>query len=334
VIRRSPAEKYLLYLLSVPDVARTVEDLRDHFLELQLLWLGSAYVDRLKGRMELPQPFYPYERQHRESVRWLLSTGLFDFYHPTDAVEEAKTILSNPRAKEFAEALFITRVPLINIRDGLAKRLNVRISIGGLEKYQYYFFNTDLVDSTEMRALLLYQHDIAKKHPDVEVAAQGKLLERAGYGDGRRLATNMPHSPYTSMIAQMRMGVYPYKLDFAAMLEAIQNAAAIKALEIVQSSTGGMQAALDATSYLNMAVKAAEAAKEIVDPTQALKDQFNAVRLRTAKKDLVVIQQLSNGNHTADIGAPLPIEGQEGDGDVPMPDDFAAPRELPTGVSE
>lgn len=316
MIRRSPSEKYLVYLLSHPDV-RSVEELRDHFLELQLPWLGNLYVDRLRAKMELPDPFYPYERQHRPSIRWLLSTGVFDLYHPTEAVYEAQQLLEHPRAKEYVEALLITHVPLINIQDGLARKYSFRMSIAGLERYKYFYYNVDLVDTTEMRALLQYQDDVAKKHADVDVAAQGRFLERARYGDARRVAANMPHSPYTSMVAQMRLGALPYRLNFAQILEAIQNAAAIKALEIVQGAQGGMQAALDASSYMNMAIKAKEASKELVDPTQALHEQLNAVRLRTQVQSIVTIHDLSNGQHTAELAPPTAVKV---DMDVPLDD--------------
>lgn len=299
MIRRSPCEYYTKFLILQP-VKYTDAQIRERLLDEQLDYISGSYMKKLREQCQPPEPFFPTDKSHRRSRNFLMSEGVEDLFDNTRDVQAAKQILKTPRAKEMVEAMTLTRVPNRAISIALSRQRSSNFSDRAVAAYQRYFWNIELIDSTEMRALLNMRALAPEFSTDTDVQTQAKPFKSASYTDPRRVAAQMAHSPLGARLAQMRMGFMPSTDELAKIVEAVRLTALARALEV--ATYGGPEDSIKALNYALTAEKMGNVLEQIVRPDEELRNQLSAIALRTAAPNKAPsLRQLSGGNHTIDL---------------------------------
>lgn len=299
MIRRSPCEYYTKFLILQP-AKYTDAQIKELLVDDQLDYLSTSYMKKLREQCRPPEPFFPFDRSHRRSRNFLISEGIEDLFENTASVKAAKAILKTPRAKELVEAMTLTRVPVKAISIALSRQRGAIFSDEAVVTYQRYFWNIELLDSTEMRALLLQRAMAPELHQDAEVQAHAKSFKSASYTDPRRVAAQMMHTPIGARLAQMRMGFMPSTDELAKLVEAVRITALARSFEM--ATYGGPEDSIKALNYALTAEKMGNILEQIVRPDEELRSQLSAIALRTnAPNKAPSIKQLSGGNHTVEL---------------------------------
>lgn len=299
MIRRSPCEYYTKFLILHP-ARYTDAQIKELLLDAQLDYLSGSYMKKLRAQCRPPEPFFPDDKNHRRSRNFLIGEGIEDLFDNTRAVQAARQLLKTPRAKELVEAMTLTRVPIRAISIALSRERSALFNDEAVRAYQRYFWNIELLDSTEMRALLFQRAMAPELHQDAEVKAHAKAFKNASYTDPRRVAAQMAHSPIGARLAQMRMGFMPSTDELAKLVETVRLTALARSLEM--ATYGGPEDSIKALNYAITAEKMGNILEQIVRPDEELRNQLSAIALRTnAPNKAPSIKQLSGGNHTIDL---------------------------------
>lgn len=297
MIRHSPAEKYIEYLLVHPD--QYSNDAIIKLLRLkQLDFLSPSYLDRLREGLRAPHPFRPQDRFHRPSMRFVTKHQLFYLFQPDKPMERALYILDNPRAKEVVETMLITDDPpgLISYR---MKSLGMKCDTRAVERYRFFFFNTYLVDGTEMRALLYLRTHFVPEDSDEYEDQMRAALKKAAWRDPRRMVADHPVRPVASLLNQMRMGFMPSQLELGKLLVATR---AVTATQIYSSTTvGGPRSAAESRDYAMTAKMLTELLQEIGSPDSELQRDLQLFALKTEQADIPYVGELPDGSYTVDV---------------------------------
>lgn len=318
---RSPAEFYIKALVCHPDKYSTLT-IRERLLDEGLDVISDAYIDGLRAKMQPPKTFFPTDKNHFPSYRFIINQQIDRFYLPDAAMKAAREILGRPRAKEFVESMLLVNVPLPAIAAFVTKHRQVLCTVAALEVYSHYFWNTDLLDSTQMRLLLQLRLDFAAAHVP-ELKEKQKALTSAYYKDPRTVAANLPYSPTSAMLAQMRMGIRPSRGEIALRMMEARDVAWMRAIEAAH--TGGPGDDMKFMNYVNGGRILEELLQMVAKPEDQLRKQLSAIGLRTELAPVPTIHSLSQGQHTVEIA---PTEDQTDDD---ADDDFSpAPEPEPS----
>ena len=296
----SPALHYLKYLCCHPD-NYTNDAIKERCLDERIDFISDAYLDRVRKQLRVPTPFFPTDRSHKKSLQFLVDEQLYNIFTADTCMRMALQVLKKPRAKEFIETNILLRVPLSPIAAYVAQHFNVPCTYVSLQRYQHYFWNVDLLDTTEMRVLLAMR--IEQTEDGVpEFKGKKKLLQSAYYKDPRKIAADLPSSPMAVMLTQIYLGIRPGKVDLALRMMETRDLALIRAGE------AAMQNSLnDSVKFLNFA-NGSRILEELLQltsqPEEHIQDQLRAIALRTDTRDVPSIHQLSAGQHTVEM-APL-----------------------------
>jgi hypothetical protein len=310
---RSPAELYIKYLLVHPDGydnAQIIQICEDTGVDV----LGERYLEWLRNRCDVPKPFYPNDTMHARSQRFLLREGLRPFFHPTDDLRVAFKILGTPRAKEFVEAMILSHAPIPEIAFAVTRHKGIACTQQAMEQYKKFFWNIEILDSTQMRTLLHYRQNLllAEDGSPKEDRALYDAVKKASYLDPRRLAADMPYSPMTALMTQMRMGALPDKMEIAKSVEMVRAIAVLRTAEA--ALYGSPKDSITALNFSNVARNMTEMLEVLIKPDEDLREQLQAVALRTENGPIPSIHQLSAGRHTVDVQPTVTKEHPNGPG--------------------
>lgn len=311
MIRRSPCEYYIKFLILQP---RSKDDqIEKDLAALHLDSVGSNYLSRLRQQCLPPLPFFPKAPSHSISQQFIIQQGVRDLFIETPSVKTALRILRSPRAKEFVEAMTLSGAPAVAISIAIAQQCRVPCTGEAITTYQRYFWNVNLVDSTEMKAILFRRAELAAESTDEDSKKQAKAWKTASYTDSRRTAALLPHSPITAMLSQLRLGSLPKLEELAKLAQLTQFVATARACEV--ALYGGPDDSNRALNYAIVGEKMGTILEQIVKPDADLREQLNSIALRNNGINTVaVIDALSGGRHTADL-MPGDVEGEP----VPRP---------------
>jgi hypothetical protein len=131
------------------------------------------------------------------------------------------------------------------------------------------------------------------------VQAQLAALKKARYNDPRVIAADLPASPLTALMSQMRMGFMPSSGQLSQVLETLRTAAAIRALEATLS--GGPEDSARALNFAGVVRVATETLEQVARPDEELNQKLGALLLRTEPAPVPLIHQLSQGEHTVEM---------------------------------
>jgi len=308
MIRRTPCEFYLKYLIVHPDKLADTQ-IQEKLQELGLDDLGDYYIKKLREKLKPPSPFYPADQYHARSQRFLIKEGIQClFLHDEDAMT-ALRILDLPRHKEFVEAMVMAYAPFDAIADSLSRHKRFKCRPKAIELFKQYFWNIDLLDSVQMRALIDIRASSAAFHADERVKGQSGPLKKAYYSDPRRLISQLPYSPMSAVMAQMKMGLMPAKVNLTKVVERTREAAALGAYEAI--SAGGPRDSQRARDLSEVVRAMTDVLETIVRPDENLREELSRIALRTDEGTIPYIHQLSSGQHTVEM-QPVPKEPHHG----------------------
>lgn len=288
MLRRSPAEYYLKYLLSHP-TKHTNEEIIQVCKEKGLDFLGKDYLEELKKKVILPCPFQPYDLEHFPSQHFLNRHRIHSLYFKDERTRCAIKILETPRLKEFVEAMLLVGSPHEVVARG-ARRISSEVPItgGGVGRFRHYFWNIDLLDFTEIRALLEKRGDSADPS-----------YKKAYKKDSRRIAAEMPFSPLSALLSQLRMGITPVGVNFAELMEKVRLVAGIRTYQYVMEDSPF--AGENAKNFIGVALAATDLLERAAKPEELLLEKFNALQLETDMAPIPHINMLSEGRHTTEL---------------------------------
>lgn len=316
MIRHSPCEYYLKYLIAHPK-GHTNDDIRRRCRKQQLDCLDDEYLDELRSQLLTPDPFDPFDPHHPVSSRFLLREKIHWLFHPDKAMRQADVILSRPRAKEFVESMLLSGAPTKAIALALLNQHKIEATKAAVDRYKQFYWNVDLCDSVELRAIIALRSDAIAQGLDESnpmKAAQARAMKRAAYSDPRKVAAELPHTPISAAVAQMRMGYYPSRLELALVLEHSRAVAATQSYSALLS--GGKDASAQARDFMLTAKLASEVLGMTVRPEDELRDQLSSILLQTDTQQIPTLAQLSEGRHTVDL-EPIHAKDDEYDGEEP-----------------
>ncbi len=293
----SPALYYLKFLICHPD-GHTNDAIKERCSDERVDFISDAYLDKLRGQLKTPTPFYPSDRRHKKSFKFLIEEGIHTIFTADVSMRMALQVLERPRAKEFIETNLLLRVPFSPIAAFVEQRYKVPCTYTALQLYQHYFWNIDLLDSTEMRVLIAMRvEQTADNVP--EFKDKKKLLQSAYYKDPRKIAADLPSSPMAVMLAQTYLGIRPGKADLTLRMMETRDLALIRAGEAAMQNSVN-----DSVKFLNFTNGSRileEMLQLVAKPEDHMQEQLRALALRTDTRTIPSIHQLSAGAHTVDI---------------------------------
>lgn len=308
MIRRSPCELYIKYLLLHPEELDT-DALRQRLVAEQLDHISLEYLEALREVTLPPVPFHPFELHHNASQRFLAKHGVRKLFHPDAHVKVAKQILKHAKAKEFVESMILSDAPIVAIAKMVAARFHIACSQRCIEMYKVFFWNTDLVDSTEMRALLALRINPLAQGLTVtpSTGVTAKALRDAAFTDPRRVAANMPSSPMAALLSQMRMGFMPAGLEVGKVLEVVQALTSLRLLESV--ATGSFHDSSKAVEWSIVLKNVTDVMETVVTPEAGLREQLSSLLLKTDGGSVPLLHELTEGKHTVEM---QPMQDEHG----------------------
>jgi len=309
MIRRSPSEYYIKFLLAHPDQydeAHVKRICELHNLE----YLGEWYLQQLRSQLQLPKPFHPTDQLHLTSQRFIRKEMIQRAFLPNDAMKIALSILEKATTRELVEVMILSGAPHQAIVFGLNARLHFVATVEAIDLYRHYFWDVDLLDTTELRAFLEMRLERVMAHDDPKMRAQYSHLWRQRHNDPRIVASKLPVSPLAAMMAQIQLGVMPRDLNVSDVLTSIRLMASLRALEATM--TGGPAGSQMASNFMMTADIANRLYDTILKPEDQLRGELNKIALRTTAMKTPLLGALSGGNHTTQLQpAPEPETEEE-----------------------
>lgn len=296
MIRRSPAECYIKYLLVHPegytdeDVVRT---LREHHLDHP----GGSYLSRLRSKLHPPNPFYPMNGSHSPSFKFLVGERVHTLFFPDSKTKAALDVLTTPRVKELVESMTIVHDPLPLVAARIKRAGLGQYSEGDLKRYCHYFWNLDLVDALELRALVSKRvDDMLTDGNDPANLVLYKNMKKSMYGDPRYMAASDPTSVLSAVRLQVRFGYMPSRVDLVRLAEMGTALAAIGATH--SALNGGAHAAQDARDYAMAAERLYALRQSLGTPDETLMKDLRQMAIHTSSEPVQHIDALSSGSYT------------------------------------
>lgn len=297
MIRHSPAERYLIYMVTDP-APMTDEQVIEHANELAIPWLSRRYLARLRASNPTPKKFQPRNKKSTASMKFLDDRGIRCVYFPTPTSRAVMAILDNSRVRESAEALLLAACPLPIISKTLQTCHGVKYGPEVVELYRDLFFDTACLSQVELRALLDLQSDPCNSEQDPDLKAQQRALRRARRHDPRKVAASMPSGPLAAIAVAWKMGKWPSALDPHAALERIRDTAVLRAIISVTGGTEGIQVA---SQLMQVARVAQELLSGTTRPEASVLDKYKAFVLDHDDRNLPHVTALG-GEYTTDLG--------------------------------
>lgn len=298
MIRRSPSEYYIKYLVVHPD-GYDNERIRSICSKLDIEILGAWYLDQLRAEARPPTPFLPQDPGHQPSQKFIQRECLRSIFAPDESMLKAQQILEKPRLRELVEVMTLSGAPSEAIAKALAMRIRYRCDPSTITLYRHYFWDIDLLDSYEMRAFLALRLERVAGNADPEVKAQYFHLHKMRFTDPRVVAARLPTSPLSALMAQVQMGVMPKGLQLQDVLESVRFMSSLRALEA--STLGGPQGAGDGQGYMVTADIANRLLETIVKPEDQLRKDLMNISLKLSGRTVPAVAELTGGRHTIDL---------------------------------
>jgi hypothetical protein len=300
VIRHAPAENYFKFLVIHPECYDNGH-IKDVAFELGLDYIGEWYIQWLRQRMRPPVPFYPEDRFHVRSYQYLLRENLVQAFLPDKSMEKATRILSRPRWRELVETLLIAQAPFEAVAHALRVRHRFVADADAIRLYKFFYWNIDLLDSTELRSLLdlRYNGGFNTVGEDKERLAQFSSLSKHRHNDPRVVAARLPASPISSVIAQLGLGVIPKNVNLESVVQAAMMTSTLKVLE--GTIMGGQNGSQISQGYSAVAETMARLKDAVVNPEANLREDLRRITVATTPTVVPILHQLTAGNHTVNV---------------------------------
>jgi len=118
----------------------------------------EVYLEVLRQELQKTKP-KPFDPNALHCIRWLRDNKLYDLVVRRPKVVAASTLLGTGNLRQKLEAMLLGEVPVDVIRDVISKYFGKEIDEEVIGYYAHYFWNKDLLDLDDWKALLdKYQH--------------------------------------------------------------------------------------------------------------------------------------------------------------------------------
>ena len=262
----------------------------------QLDYIGHEYLQNLRDTCVPPTPFFPEDPIHTKSTRFLRKERIESLFRPDDAMQEAAGILDHARAKELVESMIISRSHPRYICTALS-RIGFRASEDAIARYRHFYFNVDLVDSSELKALMEARLAVNLVNPKDHSAVLAANRHEATYKSDVRRNIAMHSTPISAHITNsLRMGLMPSSADVSRLVDAVLAASLSGALDM---GIRGLPA--QGKDYMLMAKLSTEIIEVIGDPSDDLREGLAKLGIETDNTEVPHINQLSDGSHTLSL---------------------------------
>lgn len=303
MVIRSPCEQYLKFLLCHPD-GYSPADIRAMVRMQQLDFIGMPYLERLKRDMVIPRPFRPDGAYHTVSMRFMRREGITLLFKPDAHMVTATSILSQPRAKELAESMIISRADPSWTCAALKKNGHYATP-ESIKLYAQYYFNINLVDATDLRTLLELRSAPDGDTRDPDETRIGTTKYKVSRGDQRRISANMGSPEDALLMSMIRLGHLPTGVDAGRLVAATRIISIIQAKE---STDRGMPTM--GKDYALIAKMMTEIMEQTGDPSKSVTEGIADIKLITDGNKTPHIGELM-GEHTLDMQPLGDVEGDE-----------------------
>lgn len=296
MIRHSPCEYYIKYLvvsgLSNEEVIRVCHS---H----DFPYLGNWYINRFREECVPPNPFLPNDPTHVPTRDFINREMIRLAYFPNDTMKRALEILDKPRIRELVEVMILSGAPHDAVVHALAVRSNFRCDEKVIDIYRHYFWEIDLLDSADMRALLKLKYDEVLNSNDPQIKYQYEALKKSFYDDPRVVASKLPVSPLSALVAQVSLGVMPKNINILDVLTQVRMMSALRAYQA--AIVNGPSSADQGASYMSMSNMAHQMMETVIKPEDQLRNDLMNIGLKTKAFETQVIAKLTDGKHTVDL---------------------------------
>ena len=300
MIRSSPCDFYLRYLCTHPD--NYTDDQIRNLVKLQHLdFLGMGHLGRIRKSCVPPTPFYPEDLGHHPSQRFLTKERLFSLYHPDADAVIAIRLLDHPRGKELTEQMLFSGSEPIWV-SAMLRRVQFQATPRSIELYRHFYYNTDLIDGTELRAIMGMRANIEVQNMDPDELNYRDAYKRASSSAIGSLTTNSSLSPYSRIMSMLRVGLMPTGVQISRIATAGRTAAVIGSLE-----NSLMGRAAPARDFALTAQILNELLESVGDVSGDLQKSMQSMVLDTDASEVPSMEQLTEGNHTMGL---LPEEAK------------------------
>jgi hypothetical protein len=313
MIRRAPAEVYIRYLLCHPDGYNN-EAIKERMQELELFCPINRELDRLRRTYKPPTPFYPYNRKHEPSIRFLKDTGIYSLFYPDRSTKYAMAILQNRKVRSTVEQLLAQNAKPHMIVEILSRRFGFACSVDGVRKYEYFFFSQDSLRHEKQQALDIVMSSWSVASDGDLTAAHVQAEKRAKWDDPRRTALRLPTCAPAQRLIAMQNGYMPKESEYnvaeelTSLMRMLMDHAKLKLIE------NGPTAAKDANEAVSAMQRLAAIVEQVRKPDELIIEQVQGLAITSDTEKPKTISELTQGNHTLDL---QPI-GNHDDDDVEL----------------
>ena len=289
---------YLKYLLVHPD-NYSLRDVQLILREHQLDYPGDIPVRRLQDRIRKPPIFRPYDKRHSMTFRFLVSEGIYHLFHPDEHMRAAVALLKKPRAKEMLESMTICDDPASYVLYRL-NGMGLKLVEKDLKRYYFYFWNLELVDSTELNCLLQMRvESMMADGDDILSVMRHKAMRKASYNDPRVAAINSPISPFAGVMNQIRHGQMPESIDLPVLMARARDVMVMRGVEVALDK--GPMSARQTLEFTAAAQNVSNMLEGIGTPGEDLQRNLSNLLLDNDKTQVPYVHELTEGRHTIDV---------------------------------
>lgn len=307
MIRESPCKYYTKYLILE---GYSNDEIQSHLQTCDLDYIGDWYTQALREGLEQgqPEPFYPKDGRHAPSQAFLTQERVRSLYIRDTDTKKAFRLLEQPRLKEFVETMTLSGASDQHIAMALRKKYGFSATAKTMSRYRHYFWKIELLDSNDKRALIPLRVASLASNPDPIVQAQAVALKKAYFKDPRRAAVDLPAAPVSAVVAGLRLGTLPSRMDLATLMEHTRAVATARAFEAVCHD--GPDDPARARDYALVAKVFTEVLEVASEPDEDIKEGLKGVLIENATDTVPTIRQLSGGNFTTEL-QPIETDGKE-----------------------
>lgn len=296
MVRASPCDYYLKYLVTHPDKyddgsIRTLVKLQ------HLDFVGVAHLQRIRKSCSPPTPFYPEDPLHAESQRFLVKERIYSlYYHENDVdMKQAILLLDHPRGKEMVEQMLFSGAEPLWIAQML-KRVQFTATARAVELYKHFYFNVELVNETELRAIMGMRSEIEIDGQDKDEVNYKAAFKQACKSHIADLTTNAAVSPFSRILGMLKVGLMPSGVQISRIATAGRAAATVRSLE--NTLLGRAEPARD---FALTAKLLNELLESVGDNSGDLQNSLMKMALDTDASEVPSIGELTGGDHTTDL---------------------------------
>lgn len=110
-----------------------------------------------------PANFDPNDRLNRPSVKYLRDNGVYEFFHQSPEMEEARSILTNFRIRQVCEQILLAWCANKTIIQKVNRRYDSHLTEDGIKLFSHYFWNVGIMDLDSWGR---YLYDRSAMYPD------------------------------------------------------------------------------------------------------------------------------------------------------------------------